>query len=77
MDVFVFIIFCSFYVCSILWIYGDAACRNVGWKGYILPLLFVTVGTLALVKGFYLILLIWPPGYVIWFFKRPKQVYCT
>jgi len=73
MDVFIFIVFCSFYVCSILWVYGDAATRNAGWKGQMLPLLFVIAGTLALVKGVYLTLLIWPPGYAIWFVKRPEQ----
>lgn len=40
-----------------------------------LPLLFVIAGALALVKGVYLALLIWPPGYAIWFVKRPEQVH--
>ncbi len=74
MDVFLFIIFCSLYVCSVLWIYGDAATRNAGWKGLVLPLLFVLAGTLALVMGEYLALLIWPVGYLIWFIKRPLDV---
>ena len=74
MDVFIFIIFCSFYVCSILWIYGDIASRNGGWKGLILPVLFVIVGAVALLKGEYLALIIWPVGYVYWFFKRPEEV---
>jgi hypothetical protein len=74
MDVLIFIVFCSFYVCSVLWIYGDAATRNAGWKGLILPLAFVIVGTLALVKGEYLALLIWPLGYLVWFIKRPEEV---
>ena len=74
MDVFLFIIFCSFYVCSILWIYGDAATRNTGWKGLILPLLFVIAGTLALIEGVYSGLLTWPIGYVAWFLKRPSAV---
>ena len=73
-DVFLFIIFCSFYVCSVLWIYGDAATRNAGWKGLILPLLFVIAGTLALIKGEYMALVIWPLGYVIWFIRRPNDV---
>jgi hypothetical protein len=77
MDVFIFIIFCSFYVCSVLWIYGDAATRNAGWKGSILPLLFVVAGTLALIKGEYLALVIWPIGYVAWFIKRPAEVSYT
>lgn len=74
LDVFLFIIFCSFYVCSVLWIYGDAATRNAGWKGLILPLLFVIAGTLALIKGEYMALVIWPLGYVIWFIRRPGEV---
>ncbi len=74
LDVFLFIIFCSFYVCSVLWIYGDAATRNAGWKGLILPLLFVIAGTLALIKGEYMSLVIWPLGYVIWFIRRPGEV---
>lgn len=74
LDVFLFIIFCSFYVCSVLWIYGDAATRNAGWKGLILPSLFVIAGTLALIKGEYMALVIWPLGYVIWFIRRPGEV---
>lgn len=74
MDVLIFIIFCSVYVCSTLWIYGDAATRNAGWKGTILPLLFVIAGTLALIKGEYLALIIWPLGYVAWFVLRPAEV---
>ena len=74
MDVFIFIIFCSIYVCSILWIYGDAATRDAGWKGLILPLLFVIAGTVALIKGEYLALLIWPVGFMLWFIKRPAEV---
>lgn len=76
-DVFIFIVFCSSYVCSILWIYGDTTTRNADWKGQMLPLLFVIAGTLALVKGVYLALLIWPLGYAIWFVKRPEQVHHT
>lgn len=48
--VFLFIIFCSVYVCSILWIYGDAATRDMGHKGLILPFLFIAIGTLALIR---------------------------
>jgi len=36
-------------------------------------LLFVIAGTLALIKGVYLALIIWPVGYVAWFFIRPKE----
>ncbi len=74
LDVFIFIIFCSIYVCSVLWIYGDAATRNAGWKGLILPVLFVVAGTLALIEGQYQALIVWPLGYVIWFIKRPAEV---
>ncbi len=74
LDVLMFIIFCSVYVCSTLWVYGDAATRNAGWKGLILPLLFIVAGTLALIKGEYMALIIWPLGYVVWFLKRPAEV---
>ncbi len=74
LDVFIFIIFCSIYVCSVLWIYGDAATRNAGWKGLILPALFIIAGTLALIKGEYLALVVWPLGYVCWFIKRPPEI---
>ena len=72
-DVFIFIIFCSCYVCSILWIFGDAATRAAGVKGMIFPLLFVIAGALALIKGYFLALIIWPVGYVAWFFIRPAE----
>jgi hypothetical protein len=70
-EVFVFIILCSVYVCSILWIYGDAATRDMGIKGAILPLIFVIAAALALTKGFFWALLAWPIGYVAWFVLRP------
>ena len=70
-EVFLFILFCSVYVCSILWIYGDGATRNMGHKGMILPLLFITVGALALIKGWFYLLLVWPVAYGIWFKMRP------
>ena len=71
-DVFIFIIFCSIYVCSILWIFGDVATRGGGTKGKIFPLLFVIAGALALINGVYSALIVWPVGYVVWFFIRPK-----
>ncbi len=70
-EVFIFIILCSVYVCSILWIYGDAATRDMGIKGAILPLIFVIAAALALTKGMLLALLVWPIGYVAWFILRP------
>ena len=72
-DVFIFIIFCSVYVCSILWIYGDAATRDMGIKGAILPLIFVIAAALALTKGIIMALIVWPIGYVGWFLFRPKS----
>lgn len=71
LDVFLFIIFCSVYVCSILWIYGDAATRGAGWKGLLLPLLFIVAGTLALILGISAGLAIWPLAYIGWFIWRP------
>ena len=70
-EVFIFIILCSVYVCSILWIYGDAATRDMGIKGTILPLIFVVAAALALTKGWLWALLAWPVGYVAWFVLRP------
>ncbi|MCS5629952.1 MAG: hypothetical protein NZ744_03915 [Pirellulaceae bacterium] len=72
-EVFIFIILCSVYVCSILWIYGDSATRDVGVKGAILPLVFVVAGALALAKGMMLALLVWPVGFIAWFIVRPKR----
>ena len=72
-DVFIFIIFCSIYVCSILWIFGDVATRGGGIKGMLFPLVFVVIGSLALIKGIYLTLVLWPIGYIVWFIIRPKQ----
>ncbi len=72
-DVLIFIIFCSIYVCSTLWVFGDAATRGAGNKGMVIPLLFVIAGALALIKGVYLALVIWPIGLVVWFVIRPKE----
>ena len=71
--VFIFIIFSSIYVCSILWIYGDAATRGVGWRGTVLPLLFIVAGTVALLLGYNLALLVWPIGFIAWFVFRPAE----
>ena len=72
-DVFVFIIFCSIYVCSVLWIFGDVATRGAGSKGMIFPAIFVVIGALALIEGLYMLLILWPVGYIAWFVIRPKQ----
>ena len=72
-EVFFFIILCSFYVCSILWIYGDAATRDMGIKGGILPLIFVIAAALAITKGMVWALLVWPIGYIAWFYMRPTK----
>jgi len=72
-EVFIFIILCSVYVCSILWIYGDAATRDMGIKGTILPLIFVIAAALALTKGMMILLIAWPVGYIGWFALRPKS----
>lgn len=71
-EVFIFIILCSVYVCSMLWIYGDGATRDMGVKGAILPLIFVIAAALALTKGMIWSLLAWPVGFVLWFIFRPK-----
>jgi hypothetical protein len=72
-EVFIFIILCSVYVCSILWIYGDAATRDMGLKGGIIPLIFIIAAALALTKGMLLALIAWPIGYVAWFVLRPTK----
>ena len=72
-EVFIFIILCSVYVCSILWLYGDAATRDMGIKGAILPLIFVIAAALALTKGMMIVLIAWPIGYIGWFALRPKS----
>lgn len=72
--VFIFIIFSSIYVCSILWIYGDAATRGlIGWKGTLLPLLFLVAGTVAMLLGYSWALLVWPIGFIGWFVLRPAE----
>ena len=50
-EVFIFIILCSVYVCSTLWLYGDATTRDMGAKGAILPLILVIAAELALMMG--------------------------
>lgn len=72
-EVFIFIILCSVYVCSILWIYGDSATRDMGLKGTILPMIFLIAAVLTLVKGFFWALLVWPIGYGAWFMLRPSK----
>ncbi len=72
-EVFIFIILCSVYVCSILWIYGDAATRDMGAKGLILPLIFVIITVPALIKGMLWTLVFWLIGYIAWFILRPAK----
>ncbi len=72
-EVFIFINLCTVYVCSILWIYGDAATRDMGIKGAILPLIFVIAAALALTKGLLWPLLAWPIGFVAWYILRPAK----
>ena len=60
-------------MCSTLWIYGDAATRDMGIKGLILPLIFVIAAALALTKGLIAALIVWPIGYIAWFRLRPKS----
>ncbi len=72
-EVFVFILLGSFYVCSCLWMYGDAATRDMGIKGAILPLVFIIAAALFLTLGLAWILIIWPVGYVAWFIIRPRS----
>ena len=84
-EVFAFIMFCSVYVCSILWIYGDAATRNMGLKGLILPFILILVIVLIFLGGLfkhlaglelgYWPIVIWPMAYIAWFILRPKTAH--
>ena len=74
-EVFFFILLCSAYVCSCLWIYGDAATRDMGVKGAILPLVFIIAAALFLTLGIYWVLVVWPIGYIAWFILRPKSAH--
>lgn len=77
-DVFVFIILCSGYVCSILWLYGDLATRGLaGIGGAIIAILIAIPGPIAipvLVKSPGLIaVLLWPITFLIWLNERPAE----
>ena len=82
-EVFIFIILCSVYVCSILWVYGDAATRDMGLKGLILPCIFVLAIVLTFLSSLiqdvaginlgYWPLIVWPFGYIAWFVLRPAK----
>lgn len=77
-QVFIFIILCSAYVCSILWLYGDMATRGMaGIRGAI------TAGLIA-VPGFFAIpvfvanpgligVVLWPISVLIWISERPAE----
>lgn len=74
LDVFIFILGCSFYICSILWIYGDAATRGFGgWKGSMLPLSLIIVGLVAS-TGIWWLLVVWVVVYAGWWFRRPPPI---
>ena len=73
-QVFVFIIVCSAFVCSILWIYGDAATRGLaGWRGSMLPVALIAVG-LSASSMYLMILALWPVIFAAWLFLRPAVV---
>lgn len=72
-EVFIFIIFCSVYVCSILWIYGDAIARDMGFKSVLLPVVFILIAGFYLLEGTFWVLYIWLIIYTLWFMLRPKN----
>jgi hypothetical protein len=77
-DVFVFIILCSGFVCSILWLYGDLATRGLaGLRGGFIVLALAIPGLIAipvLVESPGLIaVLMWPLGFLIWLNERPEE----
>ena len=74
-EIFIFIIFCSIYVCSILWIYGDAATRDMGLQGAILPLIFTLAAATALIENIAWPLALWPLGFIAWFIFRPRAAH--
>jgi len=45
----------------------------MGIKGGILPLIFVIAAALAITKGMVWALLVWPIGYIAWFYMRPTK----
>lgn len=58
LNVFIFINICSIYVCSILWVYGDAATRGMA-------------GLQGALTGALIAIAIWPLSFIVWFSKRP------
>lgn len=70
-----FIVLGSIYVCSILWIYGDAVTRDAGKTGLILPIIYILCGAFILHKGALIVLAVWPIGIAAWFFLRPKNAH--
>lgn len=72
-EVLIFILLCSCYVCSCLWLYGDAATRDMGVKGAILPLILIAAAALFLTLNFSWALVVWPIGIVAWFVLRPAS----
>lgn len=78
-EVFIFIILCSIYVCSILWIYGDMATRGLsGFRGAFVAGLLAIPGFLAipvLVESPGLIaVILWPIGILVWLNERPEEI---
>ena len=77
-DVFIFIILCSIYVCTILWIYGDMATRGLaGIKGAIIAGLLAIPGFIAIPvfvndPGLIAVIL-WPIGFLVWISERPEE----
>ena len=78
-DVFIFIVLCSIYVCSILWIYGDMATRGLeGIKGAAITALIAIPGLIAIpvlvaMPGL-IAVLVWPIGFLIWLNERPEEI---
>ena len=74
-EVFIFILLCSTYVCSCLWVYGDATTRDLGHKGAMLPLIFIIAAALFLTMNLSWPLIVWPIGFIAWFMLRPTATH--
>ena len=77
-EVFIFIILCSGYVCSILWLYGDMATRGLaGISGSVVVIIIAIPGLIAIPvlvdnPGIIAVLL-WPIGFLVWLNERPAE----
>ena len=70
----VFIFVSAIYVCSLLWLYGDATARQAQRLGVIFVMVFLLLGALVLTQGWLPLTVLWLLGYGLWFVMRPAVV---